>query len=152
FVLVVIGAAILFMSISELGRALWHMKDTGQGLVGLSCLGIFAAFLSWGSVYYARVRLQPVPVFDARQQTMFIRDLVELTWTYDGKAEKPNERIVYEVEAGKTKEFDNKVSFHSTERTSFYSRDKVNESWWRVRAKVGGAWTPWSEPVHTTHY
>jgi ABC-type amino acid transport substrate-binding protein len=21
-----------------------------------------------------------------------------------------------------------------------------------VRAKVGGAWTPWSEPVHTTHY
>ena len=149
---IVVIAAILFSSISKLCQTLRQMKETRRGLAGIICLGIIAAMLSWGSVDYVLIRLQPVPVFHPKQQTTFVRDPVELTWTFSGKAENPNEQIVYEVEAGDKQEFDPHDRLFPADSTSFYPHEKANERWWRVRAIVDGTPTPWSAPIHTVRY
>jgi tetratricopeptide (TPR) repeat protein/ABC-type amino acid transport substrate-binding protein len=97
----------------------------------------------------AVVGKEPAPSFNLKK-TVFIREPVELTWTYNGKGHPD----VYEIEDADDKDFQ---SPHCCWRRvgnilTVTPNATETEKWWRVRARVDGEVTRASKPVKTTFY
>jgi ABC-type amino acid transport substrate-binding protein len=159
FLVFVLAVAFLSSTVDELARQLRRAADTPIGwaaIIGFVGLGLYAAKLY---VDNERQKLQPRPVFVEHNKD-YIRDPVILTWTFGVDTATPSDRIVYKIVYADSEDFKYpedpcEIPPCTTESTTFYPEKKFQETgirWWKVRAKVGDVWTPWSDPIRTTHY
>jgi ABC-type amino acid transport substrate-binding protein len=155
FLVLLLAATILYSSAVELLKHILELQHTLRGWTIMIALAVAGGLGAYAIVNHEREGLRTHPNFvDPRYE--FVRDAVELTWKYGGHPRRSRDRVVYQLVWGESRDFNYPTPLEPTDGTTYYPEtlkiDNGVERWWKVRAKVDGSWTPWSEPVCTVHY